>query len=124
MKLKISCKTVYLFKEAVSKVPNFCLENHNNTLQLKRSHDIYYQIQGQLNIFNKEWCDFVLRRTNPYEIYIERIKKDRQLWEHDMLPKLTDFYDKFLLPELALPRFGTYTGIREPKSPWVRIIIS
>ena len=89
----------YLFKEAVTKVPNFCLENHGNKLQLKRSHNIYYQIQGQLNIFNKEWCDFVLRRTNPYEIHIERIIKDERLWENEMSTKLTNFYQKFLLPE-------------------------
>ena len=26
---------------------------------------------------------------------------------------------KFIVPELAYPRYGTYSGIREPTSPWV-----
>ena len=38
-----------------------------------------------------------------------------------MLPKLERFYYKFLLPEIALPRYGTYTGIRQPASHWVSI---
>ena len=95
---------------------NFCLQERNNKLQLKRNHEIYYQIQGQLNIFEKEWC---LRRTNPYDIYIERIHRDRKLWEKEMLPKFEQFYLKFLLSELALPRYGTYSGIRQPLAPWV-----
>ena len=108
-----------LIKDAARKIKNFCLEERQNKLHLKTSHEIYYQIQGQLNIFEKEWCDFVLRRTNPYDIHVERIYKDSSLWENEMVPKLEQFYQKFLLPELALPRYGTYSGIRKPAAPWV-----
>ena len=108
-----------LIKDAPKKIKNFCLEEKDNKLMLKRNHEIFYQIQGQLNIFEKDWCDLVIRRMNPYDIFVERVYRDSLLWETEMVPKLTMFYEKFLLPELALPRYGTYTGIRKPLSPWV-----
>lgn len=74
-------------------------------MKLKKNHEIYFQIQGQLNVFEKQWCDFVLRRTNPYDMYVERIYRDSRLWENEMVPKLKQFYHKFLIPELALPRY-------------------
>lgn len=110
----------YTIKEAITKVPNFCLQNCDGTMHLKKNHEIYFQIQGQLNIIKKQWCDFILRRTKPYEIFIERIYRDEKLWE-TMLVKLKTFYMKFILPELACPRHNTVTGIRTPASPWVRI---
>ncbi|XP_060598342.1 uncharacterized protein LOC132752084 [Ruditapes philippinarum] len=108
----------YMIKQAIGKVPTFCLQQSNNKVQLKREHEYYFQIQGQLNIFEIEWCDFVIRRTNPYDLYIERIKRDKNLWTWKMVPKLKCFYMKFILPELSLPRYGTYTGIRQPEKPW------
>jgi len=108
----------FTIKEAVKKVPNFCLEERDNELKLKQTNEIYYQIQGQLNILNKPWCDFVLRRTNPYDIHVERIYRNKQVWQ-EMVPKLSAFYYKFLLPELSHPRRNTVSGIRQPKSPWV-----
>ncbi|XP_060577969.1 uncharacterized protein LOC132735083 [Ruditapes philippinarum] len=112
----------YMIKQAIGKVQNFCLQQSNNKVQLKREHEYYFQIQGQLNIFEIEWCDFVIRRTNPYDLYIERIKRDKNLWTLKMVPKLKCFYMKFILPELSLPRYGTYTGIRQPEKPWVGLI--
>ena len=112
----------YLIKEAVEKVPNFCLECVKGKIQLKKTHSFYYQIQGQLNIFEKPWCDFVVRRSKPYDMFIERIQRNCKLWETEMLPKLLAFYMKFMLPELALPRMGTYTGIRQPNKPWVSVV--
>ena len=75
-----------LIKTAAKKIKknkNFCLEDNNNELKLKRNHDIYFQIQGQINIFGKEWSDFVLRRTNPYDIFVERIFRDITLRENE-----------------------------------------
>lgn len=39
-----------------------------------------------------------------------------------MVPKLSAFYMKAILPELAVPRNGLSPGIREPDKPWVHII--
>jgi hypothetical protein len=98
----------------------FCLEKTaGKKLQLKRTHNYYYQCQGQLNILKVPWLDFVVRRTQPYEMHIERIVRDEELWEYTMLPKLKAFYFSAMIPELAVPRFGKSPGIREP-GKWVR----
>ncbi|KAJ8298756.1 hypothetical protein KUTeg_022816, partial [Tegillarca granosa] len=81
---------------------------------LKRNHIYYYQVQGQLNISNYPWADFVVRTMNPYQLHTERINIDRTLWKNTMLPKLKAFYFNAILPELAAPRYNTISGIREP----------
>ena len=37
-----------------------------------------------------------------------------------MVPKLSAFYFSHVLPELAVPRYRTVTGIRKPPIPWVK----
>ncbi len=93
----------------------FCLEIKNNKLQLNRNDNYYFQIQGQLNIYDFPWCDFVVRSTNPYQFHLERIERDKEFWSNTMLPKLKAMYLNVLLPELAVPRYRKDPGIREPK---------
>ncbi|XP_069134324.1 uncharacterized protein [Argopecten irradians] len=93
---------------------NFCLEQQNGKLSLKRTHDYYYQCQGLLNVTQLPWIDFIVRTEKPYEIHVERIYKDSDLWNFRMLPKLSSFYKKAMLPEIAVPRNGKSPGIREP----------
>ena len=100
--------------QAASGNKNFCLEIMNGKLQLKKTHIYFYQCHGLLHVCEKEWIDFVVRKLNPHQIHIERIYKDNHLWENIMLPKLTAFYYKVILPELASPREGKSPGIREP----------
>ena len=109
----------YMIEDAAKKDKAFCLSMQNNNIGLKKTHKYYYQVQGQLNILNYPWCDFIVRRINPYDIYIERIYKDENLWTHKMVPKLKSFYFTHILPELAVPRHGTVSGIRKPAIPWV-----
>ncbi|XP_021338853.1 uncharacterized protein LOC110440231 [Mizuhopecten yessoensis] len=111
-------KNTLTFMEAATTMKAFCLEVVNGSLQLKRKHNYFYQCQGQLNVIKMPWLDFVVRRTNPNQIYIERIERDEHLWHTVMLPKLRAFYMKAMLPELAHPREHTSTGIREPHLPW------
>ena len=65
---------------------------------MKNSHQYYYQIQGQLNITQRNYCDLVV--YNEFEIYIERIYRDQILWEGKMLEKINNFYFLAYLPEL------------------------
>jgi len=110
------------FQEAALKLKGrFCLALTDGRLNLKLQHKYYYQCQGQINIMKLPWVDFVVRRTNPYQLHIERIFRNESLWKEVMVPKLTAFYHKALLPELAVPRDHTSTGIREPDKAWVII---
>ena len=90
----------------------------DGNITLKKKH--FYQVQGLLNILQLNWCDFIVRRVNPHDMVIERIFKDETIWD-EMVLKLTSFYKSHLLPELAVPRHGTITGIRKPNIPWVCI---
>ena len=35
-------------------------------LEIKPNHDFYYQVQGQMNIYDVNWCGVLLRRRYPY----------------------------------------------------------
>lgn len=117
-------KAVSLTQAAgLKSIKNFCLEfdKKTNKLKLKKTHNYYYQCQGALYVCKMKWLDFVVRTQNPYEIHIERIMLDENLISK-VIPKLKQFYDKALLPEIVVPRHGKFPGIREP-GMWVRIML-
>ncbi len=68
----------------------FCLElDSSNQPKLKRNHDYYYQILGQLGISGGEYCDFVV--WTLIDVYIERVYLDSTVWQ-EMTVKLTNYY--------------------------------
>lgn len=95
-------------KEAIQSVKGFCLDANGH---LKRNHNYFMQIQGQLHITGKPFCDFIVWTTK--DISIERIYPT-DIWNDRMLPKLVFFYDKALLPEIIDPRKWHSMQIREP----------
>lgn len=101
-------------ESAVKKKKTLCLEmSPENQLQLKRKHNYFYQIQEQLSITNRKWCDLVVL-TKADELYIERIEVDRALWENFMVPKLKKFYFGCILPEIADSRITRGLKVRDP----------
>jgi len=56
---------------------------------LVKSHKYYTQVQGQLAICNREFCDFVV--WTPQKTFVQRIYKDYAFIDR-MLSKLTTFY--------------------------------
>ena len=70
--------------------------------KLSRKHDYYYQVQGQLGILERSFCDFV--SWTPKGMNIERIKYEC-LFE-DMCTKLTWFFVIVILPKIL-------TGVQE-----------
>ncbi|GBM79705.1 hypothetical protein AVEN_138719-1 [Araneus ventricosus] len=85
----------------------------NKDVFLPTSHKFFYQIQGQLNITNRKWCDlFLWCREDSLTIRIER---DETFWK-SILPKLKHFYFHCLLPEILDPRVPRGMPIREPKT--------
>ena len=77
----------------------FCKVGVAGNLKLKRRHDYYYQVQGMMAITRRSWCDFVV--WTPKGMSVERIMFEEDLWA-EIKPKLLKFYQKALLPELAL----------------------
>jgi len=68
---------------------SFCLANTDNVVMLKRMHDYYYQVTGQLALTGAQFCDFVV--WTEVDMHIERISFDTMLWD-DMKSKLVHLY--------------------------------
>ena len=72
------------------------LELKDGGLKLKRNHDFYFQIQGQLHICRKKVCYFVVYTF--IDIHIEKIEADSQFVAEKMLPYLSKFWETHYLP--------------------------
>ena len=101
--------------EALCSKSNFYLQYADGKYHLKKNHDYYYQIQGQLHVTCQSWCDFVVwtplgvppcPSTLPSytPITVERISIDNDFWNTKVYPKLVEFYMRHMLPEMASPR--------------------
>ena len=76
------------------------LQNSDDSDRVNLRH-YYAQVQGQLAIGGRPWCDFVVYTTKG--INVQRIKFDNNYWENILLPKLSEFYDNCLAPEIVSP---------------------
>ena len=68
-------------------------------LKLKRTYIYFSHIQGQMAITERSWCDFVIYIEKG--ISVERIPFDFRTM--NFFPKLTDFFDTCLAPEIISP---------------------
>ena len=64
---------------------------------LMKTHKYFTQVQGQLSVCNREFCDFVV--WTPQKTTIQRIYQDYSFIEK-LLKKLTSFFVDYMLPEL------------------------
>ncbi len=71
-------------------------------LKLNRSHKYYYQVMGQMGVCNLLWVDFYI--WTKAGTSRERIYYDPDLFLDHMLPKLTMFYTRYIVPELFTRR--------------------
>ena len=86
--------------EACSKSGFYC-KAMDGKLKLKESHYYYAQVQGQMAVGERPWCDFVVFTLKG--ISVERIRYNQEYWKDKLLPKLTSFYDNCVAPELVSP---------------------
>ncbi|KAJ8875705.1 hypothetical protein PR048_023604 [Dryococelus australis] len=70
-------------------------------------------VQGQLNIDEKTFCDFVV--YSPRDFFVERIVRDVALWEERMLPLLLRFYFDSMVSEILDGRIPRKLRTREPE---------
>ena len=52
-------------------------------------------------IGQRPWCDFIIYTTKG--ISVQRIEYNEKFWEEDLLPKLLNFYDNCVAPEIVSP---------------------
>ena len=75
-------------------------------LKLNHHHVYYYQVQCQLAVTKREWCDFIMYTETPEgkDIYVERIMFDQKAWKKIVFPKLKEFYIGSVVPEILTRR--------------------
>ena len=66
--------------------PDFFCSLMDNYPQLERKHKYYSQVQGQLAIGGRQWCDFVVYTSQG--ISIECIPFNKSFCDTELLPKL------------------------------------
>ena len=76
-----------------------CIMDDIGQLSLKINHAYHYQIQGQMTITDRNWCDFVVMSAG--KIAIQRIHFDQPFW-NDCFIKLRHFYFTLVLPEIFI----------------------
>ena len=74
---------------------SFCLKNNNGSLQLKSTHQYFYQVQAQLFVTRFPWCDFVVWAPSE-DIYVERIYYDQKFNETVISQARSFYFDTFL----------------------------
>ena len=84
--------------------PSFCLELVNGSPRLKRNHEYYDQIQGQMALTGAKWCDFVVYTSRG--LNIERIPFDKERWSY-VLAILHRTYFRYFLPAAAKKKYGS-----------------
>ena len=88
----------------------YCKLDSSGYVKLKHTHHYYAQVQGQMAIGDRPWCDFVIYTSKG--ISIERINFDRKYWEEN-LQKLVTFYDNCIAPEAVSPLHSVDCKIRK-----------
>ena len=99
-------------EEACSLPGFYCtVDQTSGYLQLKEGHSYYAQIQGQMGIGRRPWCDFVVYTTKG--ISVERVSFNEKYWNNQLLPKLIEFYEGCVLPEIVSPIHALGLPIRD-----------
>ena len=80
---------------AVVRVCPYSIQDSEGGIKLSTTHaNYYYQIQGQLPICDRPYCDFVCCTTCG--MHLKRITRDPIMWD-EIQPKLDLFYVKLIL---------------------------
>ncbi|XP_067207257.1 uncharacterized protein [Linepithema humile] len=100
--------------EAIQKLPLLKgIFDKKNTDNMNRNHRFFYQVQGQLNIAQRNYCIFAI--WTPKSLKTIRVNRDYVFWEKEMAPVLERFYLECMLPEILDSRHNRHMPIRDPK---------
>jgi len=75
----------------------FYLQNKNGEIALSKDHAYYFQVQAQLFVTNKAYCDFICYTGR--ELHMERIRQDDTIL--NCMDRIVNFYLIGVLPELV-----------------------
>ena len=84
----------------VAEHPKFCLKRlpESDSLELKRDHAYFYQVQTQLAVCEAAYCDFVI--WNDTSLFTQRLEPDEPFID-EAIEAVTTFYKVGVMPELV-----------------------
>ena len=101
--------------EACSSPGSYCtVDTTSGCLHHKEGHSYYAQVQGQMGVGGRPWCDFVVYTKKG--ISVERVPFNETYWNNKLLPKLIKFYDSCVLPEIVSPVHALGLPVRDLRS--------
>lgn len=94
----IEVKCPHCMKERLpEEVENLCMVKDDGLWRLKRDHAYYYQVQTQLHVCKRSYCDFVV--WSEMEVIQERIEVDGDFFK-SFEPDVQHFFTYSILPEI------------------------
>ena len=88
-------------------------KNATGSLKLRESHAYYTQIQTQMGVTHRSWCDFFVYTRHGH--HLERILFNKTKWEL-IMNAITQFFHIYLVPELTSKTIENAIKITEPTS--------
>ena len=76
---------------------SFCLQPSDRKLKLSHNHAYYLQVQGQLTLCQRSYCDFIV--WTECDLFVERVNLDTKAFEA-IKPSLDNFFKVAILPIL------------------------
>ena len=107
MEIKSPFSKAGMTVDEACKEKNFCLEKlADGSVQLKRNHSYFCQVQGQLycSIIPLEGIVFVVYFGENMPLFIEKIHFQNRKWYDELLPKIDYFYRRAFFPEMLTER--------------------
>ena len=72
-------------------------KGEDGLLHLQHNHSYYAQVQGEMDVMNVKWCDFVVYSNG--EVIVDRIVGYYDYWTV-LNDKLDNFYMWYVVPEI------------------------
>lgn len=89
--------------ERMTQKPNNILNKLGEQYTLEKNHEYFYQVQLQINLIEKEYCDFVI--WSQQKVIVIRVEAEIEFWSA-AIGKALSFHEKIIMPEL-LAKFYT-----------------
>ena len=93
--------------ELASQRSNFYLkQDSNGVLKMNKNHNYHSQVQHQMGVTARSWCDFVVYLKNQHRelLFVECVDFDEDYYMTVILPKTYKFFCEGVVPELLTNR--------------------
>jgi len=100
VKCPFKCRTLTVPEYLACRDSCFCI-NETGDIDVKHSHQYYYQMQAQMFVCDVQYCDFVVCTfpAEQAEIFVKRVYRDTEFLEK-CLKSANHFFRSCVLPEL------------------------